>query len=404
MRFTRKDFLKLSLTAGAGVALLPITRRKEAVAAPVAENALENQTFQMYDEWFAWLNRAGVPGYVGETITPNSNNDTSWWSLEETQKWMTLLEKVYQKFDEAGPTVAAVTAHCAGLGSSDSNGFQVYGPNSTSVSLGQRTFVVNGETVSVVEGHPTTPTSLRGMNLSAGPMGADFPYSSQSSGTEGNEYDYPDRADCDFLYARGHRLIRLGFLWERIQHRTSGNPTGNPTLDADELNKLRAACNAADAAGLKVVLDVHNYASYQFTSFSSAKLGSKALPLNTLGKLWAKLATQFKDHPAVVGYDIMNEPMSMPTADPAGLWESCAQQTVNSIAAVDTQTRIWIPGYHTRATGSYNGLYSFIAHHPNPFITSNALFGYTTHCYYGPGAGYNKTYDEVVADWAEKGY
>lgn len=398
---TRRGFIGL-----VGVATLALScgvdRRR---VIPTADNALVRQTLGMYEQWIDWLTRAGVPGYLGETNTPNTQKPLP---RNEVEKWLTLLEKVYETIDSAGPAVAAVTAHVASVTSSGGGGFKVYGPDRADASIGQRNFASVFEQAAVIEAHGPTPDSMRGMNTSAGALtpggiGAGNP------GVYGEDYVYPDRSDFEFLLGRGHNLTRIPFRWERVQVRSASEPNGNPALTDAEVGRLIASFDAAQSVGMKVIPSVQNYGGYTFSTHifgieDNGKIGSSKLSIGAYGAFMKRLAQRLAGHPAVVGYDIMNEPGNLPGAHPARTWEQASQAAVDAIAQVDGSTRIWVSGYHTRAARSYDGLYSFIAHHPDPWIKSAAPFGYTTHCYYGPGAGYLNTYDEAVALWESKGY
>src|SRR5215213_11481575 len=100
---TRKGFIRLAASAGAGGLLLdglPARRASAHAGMPAyITNALEHQTYDMFTEWFAWLRSAGVPGYLGEHSVPNSQKG---WPPEEVSKWLTLLDKVYRLMDQNG--------------------------------------------------------------------------------------------------------------------------------------------------------------------------------------------------------------------------------------------------------------------------------------------------------------
>jgi 2-methylcitrate dehydratase PrpD len=69
MQYSRKEFVRLAAAAAAGGLLLgglAGTRKAVAHAGMPAyvTNALEHQTYDMYQEWFSWLRSAGVPGYL----------------------------------------------------------------------------------------------------------------------------------------------------------------------------------------------------------------------------------------------------------------------------------------------------------------------------------------------------
>jgi endoglucanase len=159
---------------------------------------------------------------------------------------------------------------------------------------------------------------------------------------------------------------------------------------------------------MNVIPSVQNYGAYVFSTSifgteNLGKIGSSKLPISAYAAFMKQLAAAFAGHPAVVGLDIMNEPRQLSGSPPARTWEQASQAAVEAIRQVSTTLKLWIAGYHTPPSGSYPGLYCFIGNHPEPWIVAEN-FGYTTHCYYGPGSGYPNSYDEAVALWEFKGY
>jgi len=184
------------------------------------------------------------------------------------------------------------------------------------------------------------------------------------------------------------------FRWERVQ------PQLNSPLKSVELDRLRKCFDDAAAVGMAVIPNVHNYGYYAFTASDYQTIGSTSVPVSAFRDLWVRLARAWKDHPAVVGYDIMIEPYNLPGGVPT--WERASQAAVNGIRSRDATTRIWVHGYNKRP-GYYNNLFCFVANHPRAWITGTRV-GYTCGVYYGPGAGYKMTYDEAVAYWKSQGY
>jgi len=376
-------------------------------AEPVATNALERQTLEMYRDWFAWLRRAGVPGFMGEHSVPNSEKG---WTSQEIAKWLTLFDLAYQTLDANADVVPVVTAHAASHSSFDKGGLRIYVPTSTSGTMAARNWGRALEQAPVVERHPGTAARLRGMNAASGAMKDKSDFGARNPGVYGTEYVYPDAADYSYLLSRGLNVTRLPFRWERIQTRTASSPNASPALKATEVERLRASLDAAASVGMKVIPSLQNYGDYIFSTSlfgsSKAEVGSSGLSISAYANFWKMLASGAKGHPAIVGYDIMNEPGNLQGG--ALQWERASQAAVDAIASVDTNTRIWVSGYHTRHGDpgeTYNGLYSFIENHPAPWISSpTAKFGYTSHVYYGPGAAFKWTYDEAVALWEGRGY
>ncbi len=394
MRYTRKDFITLAASAGAGGLLfggLPARRAAAHVGMPAyITNALEHQTYDMFTEWFSWLRSAGVPGYLGEHSVPNSQKPLA---ASEVQKWLGLFDKVYQQLDANVDLIPAVTAHVASIYTGGGNGLNIYGPNRGDVPIRDRNFARAFEQAAVVESH-VPAGSLRGMNTSSGAVRQPG-FSRSSPGTYGGDYVYPDRADFAYLRSRGLNLTRIPFRWERVQ------PQLNNPLKSAELDRLKRCFDDAAAVGMQVIPNVHTYGGlYAFTAWNYRPLGSTSVPISAYKDLWVRLAAAWNGHPAIAGYDIMNDVLDLPGGIPT--WEQASQAAVDGIRSRDANTRIWVCGYHARA-GYYNGLFCFVANHPRAWITG-ANVGYTCHVYYGPGSLYKMTYDEAVAYWKSKGY
>ncbi len=155
-------------------------------------------------------------------------------------------------------------------------------------------------------------------------------------GTLGTNYFYPDKSYFAYYSSKNIRLIRFPFLWERVQHDL------NKGLNFDQIRLLRRTLDYAAAHGQKIILDMHNYGRYK-----DQLIGSPDVPYEAYANIWRRLAETFKDHPALYGYDIMNEPHST-----QGLWPGAAQAAVNAIREVDRKTPIivegdrWASAYH----------------------------------------------------------
>ena len=68
---------------------------------------------------------------------------------------------------------------------------------------------------------------------------------------------------------------------------------------------------AAAGAGMRVVLDVHNYARYIPSGGAELVLGAD-IPAADLVDLWTRLSTAFKGNAGIYGYGLMNEPHDLP--------------------------------------------------------------------------------------------
>ncbi len=138
---------------------------------------------------------------------------------------------------------------------------------------------------------------LRGVNLS----GAEF---GSLPGTAHIDYDYPAAAEFQRI-AAGMAAVRLPFRWERLQPRLS------EALDPAELARLDEAATAGAAAGLTVILDLHNFGHY-----AGKMIGSPDVPVEAFVDVWRRMAMHFRDQPRLV-FSLMNEPFDMQARDVA---------------------------------------------------------------------------------------
>lgn len=212
-----------------------------------------------------------------------------------------------------------------------------------------------------------------GVNLS----GAEF---GKVGGAYGYAYIYPSAADIKYYTDRGVELFRLPVKWERLQ------PTANGELDAAELGRLKNFLAAADAAGVKVIVDVHNFGSYK-----GDRLGSAEVSNEQFADFCKKLATGIGDIKSVYGYDLMNEPNHMGGMD---VWPRAAQAAVDAIRTVDMDTKIYVEGNAYAATQNWaSNNASLDIHDPANLIV------YQAHIYFDrwSSGAYGETYDQQGA-------
>lgn len=164
-----------------------------------------------------------------------------------------------------------------------------------------------------------------GVNLA----GAEFK-ASQKPGTLFKDYTYPAEREFDYLAGKGMNVVRLPFLWERLQPQAKGE------FDATQLKLLQKTVASASERGITVILDVHNYAEY-----NGAQIGSPSVPVAAFTDLWTRLAEQpeFAGNRQVI-FGLMNEPHDMAAAE----WAKAAQAAINAIRATGADNEILVPG------------------------------------------------------------
>jgi endoglucanase len=187
-------------------------------------------------------------------------------------------------------------------------------------------------------------THYAGVNLSGGEFG-----SGHIPGTYGRDYTYPTNAEFGYFRGRGMNIIRLPFLWARVQRTLSS------ALDATELGRLDAAVDAATSRGLVVILDPHNYARYggQVIGASGSSVSAA-----DFADFWRRLAMHYQTN-ARVWFGLMNEPHDMATE----LWLDDANAAIAAIRGTGATNWILVPG------NAWTGAHSWSQ---NWYGTSNA--------------------------------
>lgn len=146
----------------------------------------------------------------------------------------------------------------------------------------------------------TGVSAPRGVNLSGGEFAPD---PTTLPGTYTTDYSYDSATAIANVGARGHDVVRLPIRWERIQ------PTRNAALNSTEVGRIETFASDCAAAGMTVILDVHNFGRYiNSTANGGATLVlGDTLPTADFLDLWTRLSVAFKSNANISVYDIMNE-------------------------------------------------------------------------------------------------
>jgi hypothetical protein len=240
--------------------------------------------------------------------------------------------------------------------------------------------------LSHARGRATIGVNVGGQHYSS-PSGSGNPFSNLDSDSQGRWW--PSQTDLDFIASTGIGVVRIGQRWERLQ------PTLNAALDSGEVAALTTVMDNAHTAGLKVVIEIHNYGYYYIgTSGGSVStgyaIGSAQVTNAYFSNLWTRMCAEFSDHPALYGYELMNEPGDMISA---AAWETSSQAAVTAIRGVDTTSLLLVPGYQ------YSKLFGWRVSHPDGWITDpNSNFCYVAHNYWSTSASGDGVYDLSYAD------
>ncbi|WP_158595940.1 cellulase family glycosylhydrolase [Oleomonas cavernae] len=143
----------------------------------------------------------------------------------------------------------------------------------------------------------------------------------------GTHYFYPTHAELDYYLDKGLNVIRVAFLWDRIQ------PTPSGALSASELALLDDIVNYATSRGVKVVLDAHNRGS----AYGST-IGSPELPISAFADFWSRMAQHYAANENVM-FGLMGEPIM-----DASAWLQAANAAIAAIRAAGATQTVLVPG------------------------------------------------------------
>jgi aryl-phospho-beta-D-glucosidase BglC (GH1 family) len=209
-----------------------------------------------------------------------------------------------------------------------------------------------------------------GLNIAGGEFGG-------TAGTHNYQYHYPTLSELAYYAGKGVDFIRLPIGWERVQ-----DALGGPLDLAGDVALIKQVLADAASLGMDVIIDVHNYGRYK-----GVAIGAPGGPTTAqFADFWKKMAIEFKDQPALVGYDLMNEPHSMP----AGAWKAAAQAATDAIRTVDMKSIIYVEGE------GWSGAHSWLQFNKDLIINDPAnKIVYQAHQYFdNDNSGtYNETYD-----------
>jgi len=219
---------------------------------------------------------------------------------------------------------------------------------------------------------------LRGINLAGAEFGHEKPgFSAAARGQFGKDWTYNGESTIAYFARHGIRLIRLPFRWERIQ------PELGCDLDAAELKRLRRFVDLARSYECRVILDVHNYGRYALPVAGGSsrefiideRSGDRApVSREHFADLWSRLAQEFRDHAALHGYGLMNEPHDMGGSD----WKAISQHAVEAIRRQDARTAIYVAGLEWSKSYRWT-----VANGPDAWIRDPAgNIVYEAHCYF----------------------
>lgn len=351
------------------------------VLAGVQLDALQERRLDELRGFVDWLDANDAEGYIGEVGWPVGGD--GWEPLG--RYWYLLAEQ-----DGLWTTAWAAGSHWP-----DHYPLVTYGDGgSGSLDTGSSQGLVIEELQAERVAHDAA-AARHGVNLAGLEFGTDGAFSSADPGALGTQYFAEPVASYAWLAAHGIDLVRLPVRWERVQ------PVLGGPLDAAHVATVTAQLDAAAAAGIDVILDLHNYGAYA-SSDGPLLLGSDALPGDALTDVWLRIARTWGAHPALLGYGLMNEPHDLGGGDERGAaeaWEGMTQATVTALREAGDGHLLLVAGY------DWSSLARWTTTHPDGWITDpDANFRYEAHHYwdaYGAGAYASPYAEELSAAYGD---
>jgi endoglucanase len=148
--------------------------------------------------------------------------------------------------------------------------------------------------------------------------------------------------DMDLVAASGFNAVRVPFSHLVLEREPF-------VFDEEGFELLRSAIDMADAAGLYVILDMHQVPGGQSLDQPSGDVSANALwtdpeAQERLAWLWQNIARRVKNDRNVVAYDLINEPYSSFADDVRPELIGIVDRTIRAIREVDPDRLIYVPG------------------------------------------------------------
>ncbi len=378
----RHRLAAVTATAAVGAGLV-LTTTAPAVATTDSADALQARVRAELGVFTGWLQANGVQGYIGEVGWSNDADAASWNAL--ATKW----------YADAAAAGLWTTAWSGGEWWGCGYKLSVYAWSTCSTMDGSLS--VARPQASVIEAQ--AGADRRGLNMSGGDFGTPGPlevtssFSNANPGVYNSAYHFDTQQSFNYVASRGISLVRLPVRWERVQ------PSLGGALDPAEVQRISDAVARASAAGMRVILDIHNYGAYWLSNGSQGvrrPIGSAEVTVAHFASLWANLSTAFKANAGVAGYGLMNEPVGM--AGPVA-WEQASRAAVTAIRDNADPKVVLVPGYN------WSGAQQWTSQHPSAWIT-DANVRYEAHHYFDRdnSGAYLNSYAAEVADAEARGY
>lgn len=330
-------------------------------------NQVEEQAVSELHGFGDWLKQNNAKAFIGELGWPSDADSAQW-------------NQVAERWFEAADSYDMWTAVWAA-----GSWWKDYPLNVYSGQSNQGLATANPQAEVIEKYRKNAFGDRRGVNLAGMEFGTTVP------GIKGVDYFYEPLNSFSYLKDRGIHTVRLPFKWERIQPELSGS------LAKQEIDAIRQMLDAANKNDIGVILDLHNYGVYN-VSGAEYRLGDGRLTYNHLSDVWLKLSREFKNHPAVIGYGLMNEPHGLSAGgyeSAAKNWEAASQKAVTALRQSGDKQLIMVAGY------DWSSLARWTKNHPSAWINDPVgNIRYEAHHYWDEGG--SGVYSQTFAQESER--
>ncbi|MES1200007.1 MAG: glycoside hydrolase family 5 protein [Pseudomonadota bacterium] len=163
---------------------------------------------------------------------------------------------------------------------------------------------------------------------------------SKIPGLLNTDFPAPDPIEISYYRGVGARILRLPFLWERMQ------PTLNGSLDAAYAGLIDTVIAQAQSLGLTILLDAHQYGRRMVEGQSYIIGETATVTAAHFAQFWSAMAQRYHGKPVI--YGLTNEPHDQDIDNLAGF----QNDAITAIRSAGATERILVSG--TAWTGAHS--------------------------------------------------
>jgi aryl-phospho-beta-D-glucosidase BglC (GH1 family) len=225
-------------------------------------------------------------------------------------------------------------------------------------------------------------SQIRGINITGGEISIGG-YGEGVIGFLNKSYLYHDKSKIwKSLSQKGIKHVRFPVRLERL-FRTNGD------IKRNDMHALETAIELAKDNGIKISIDIHNYANMRIHNNVEKLSKDSAFSIEFYKKTLRRFARLADDHDNIESISIMNEPVGVSKPQ----WEYISQIAVDTLREANYNKMIYV------STWFWGGIQD-ATHHSKPWIIDSGPHAYEVHQYFDHGHSgfYRNSYqhDEIA--------